>query len=375
MKPPTTHPEAAEEQAGFFSGWSRFWFAPSDPFGLHLIRFLTGLLLLAWLLPLAGQVDALFGLQGWFDRQAFVQAAKLNQQTIPKPITRDSWSLLYPIGANPAALLAFYWGSIAVLVLFTLGVAARLTAIAAWLIVVSFTASPVFDMEADPLLLMLTLYLAVGYLLLGQWRRGWNPLQRVLGSGDWIVGWRWFHPSDSSSRASEAATLALRLIQVHLAVILVTTGLTKLQIAEWWSGVAHWYNLYTPLSTTMESLRARARDGDWFIAQLNVMAYATIAWQIFFPTFAWRSGWWRLLLLGGAVVGWIGLATLYRIPNMGPALLIGCLSYISATEWGKIGQGLSQISSLRRVAELLPNSRESTWTASQTEAYQTSRGR
>ena len=34
---------------------------------------------------------------------------------------------------------------------------------------VSFTANPLFDEEIDPLLHLLALYLALGYLLLGQW--------------------------------------------------------------------------------------------------------------------------------------------------------------------------------------------------------------
>jgi hypothetical protein len=34
--------------------WTRFWFAPDDPFALHLVRFLTGALLLVWLLLIGG---------------------------------------------------------------------------------------------------------------------------------------------------------------------------------------------------------------------------------------------------------------------------------------------------------------------------------
>src|SRR5262245_26263496 len=134
-----------EEPRGLFAGWSRFWFAPTDAFGLHLVRVMTGVLLLAWLLPLAGHAEALFGLQGWFDQQAFVEARRLDPMTVPKPVARENWSLLYLAGKSGPAIQAMYWGSIAVLALFTLGIATRLTAVGAWVIVVSFTATPLFD--------------------------------------------------------------------------------------------------------------------------------------------------------------------------------------------------------------------------------------
>ena len=35
--------------AGPIHSWVRFWFTPVDPVGLHAVRLLTGLLLLAWL--------------------------------------------------------------------------------------------------------------------------------------------------------------------------------------------------------------------------------------------------------------------------------------------------------------------------------------
>ena len=84
---PKVEDPAAE---GLVRSWVRFWFTPVDPVGLHGLRILAGLLFLAWLLPLAGQRDSLFGLAGWFDQQAYADAARLEGGP-PKPI---SWSLL-----------------------------------------------------------------------------------------------------------------------------------------------------------------------------------------------------------------------------------------------------------------------------------------
>src|SRR5262249_12475577 len=113
--------------------WARFWFAPTDPIGLHVVRVATGLLLIFWLLTLAADAGALFSLNGWFDRLAHLEASRLAEGA-PKPA---SWSLLYLCGQSTAAFQAAFWGSLLVLVLFTLGIAPRVTAPLAWVIACS----------------------------------------------------------------------------------------------------------------------------------------------------------------------------------------------------------------------------------------------
>ena len=115
------------------------------------MRLAAGLVFLAWLLPLAGHANALFGLGGWLDRQAYREAAHLPGGP-PQPFT---WSLLYLCGSNAALVTAFTWCSIAVLILFTAGLWTRLTAILTWLIIASFTASPALGSDGDTLLLIL----------------------------------------------------------------------------------------------------------------------------------------------------------------------------------------------------------------------------
>src|ERR1051326_8329996 len=98
---------------GLLPAWTRFWFAPTDPVGLHVVRVAAGLVFLAWLLPLAGHVEALFGLAGYFDRQAYGPASSL----IGAPFQPPTWSLVYLCGADATRLTALYWLSIIVLVL------------------------------------------------------------------------------------------------------------------------------------------------------------------------------------------------------------------------------------------------------------------
>ncbi len=333
--------------AGPIRGWIRFWFTPADPVGLHVVRLAAGLVFLAWLLPLAGNVDALFGLDGWFDRQAYREAARISGE-LPQPIT---WSILYLCGSNAGLLQAVYWLSIVVLILFTAGLWTRLTAILTWLIVASFTASPALGSDADSLLLMLALYLMVGYVLLGLTDRDQRVSARLLGArGTFLFGRR---PAADhlGERTSVAANVAVRLLHVHFAIVMVISGLHKLQFGDWWSGLALWY----PLHPVME-MSARTADTPTQVSSslmlLGPVAYAMIAWQIGFPVFAWRPRW-RPVLLGGALAGGLGCAFLYGVPVYGPAFCACCLSYVSAKEWHRLFALMRLVPGVQRIAPRL----------------------
>ncbi|HXG09864.1 MAG TPA: hypothetical protein VNK04_08760 [Gemmataceae bacterium] len=352
MKPsrsalPAAPPAAA---AGPARSWVHFWFTPVDPVGLHVLRLLAGLLFLAWLLPFAGHLDSLFGRDGWLDRQgyadlaAYAESAQLPEWLRP-PV---GWSVLYLVNANSTALTAFYWASVAVLALFTLGVAPRLTAVLAWVIVVSFTANPVlYYPEGDTFLKVLAFYLMIGCVLVGQRDRQRLPA-RLLGLA-WPI-------TRAVGRPSLGANLALRLLQVHFAIIIVTNGLHKLQFGDWWSGVALWYPLHPPFATTLAQAQAQAPHRESYLFVLSAAAYAMLVWQIGFPLFAWRRKL-RVVLIGGALIGWLGLALIYQLPLLGPALLIGCLSFVTADEWHRVFGLLARRPGLRWLARWLPDER------------------
>jgi hypothetical protein len=304
--------------------WTGFWFTAADPVGLHMVRLAAGLVFLAWLLPLAGHVDALFGLDGWFDTRAFHEAAHIPGGP-PQPF---SWSLLYLCGSNAALVHGLYWCSIAALVLFTAGLWTRLTAILAWLVVASFTASPALSSDADSLLLILALYLMVGYLFLGWTDRERGFIARLFGARDTFL----FSGLRKVERKSLAANVALRLLQVHIAIVVLTSGLHKLQFGDWWAGMALWYPLHPVMEMTADTAVAPSRMS---LVLLSLAAYAMLAWEIGFPAFAWRPGW-RPVLLGGALIGGLGAAFLYRVPTFGPALFACCLSFVSPAEWHRL---------------------------------------
>src|SRR5207244_1374707 len=114
------------------------------------------------------------------------------------------------VGSNPTLFEVFWWSALAVLLLFTLGVATRVTAVLTWLVVVTLLASPTPHADTDALLAILAFYLMLGYLFLGQWSRPLAPLERLLGPRGTTV-FAALRGSHGEPAPSCAANLALRL--------------------------------------------------------------------------------------------------------------------------------------------------------------------
>lgn len=341
-----TPESAAPTASGRQSFWGRFWFSPADPIGLHALRILTGLLMLLWLVTLFGHQNSLFGLSGWFDLQAFQETGKLADHPGGMPVTFH-WSLLYPLGENAALLNVAYGVSIFVLVLFTLGVAPRITSVLTWVIAVSFLANPLIRFGADYLLVFMSFYLMIGYVFYGQWSRKLSPLARILGPWDAFIG-SWFRAAPAATaaeRESFAANLAVRLVQVHFAIAILFSALHKLQMGDWWSGVALWYPMHPPFRTTFDSVRSNWPVAESYLFFMSIVQYAVLGWQFGFPLFAWRRSWWRVLLFGGAVLGWFGSVFVFGLPMFGPIFFVACLSYLTPAEWRTVVGWFGKIAS------------------------------
>lgn len=332
-------------RTGLLSSWGRFWFNPVDPIGLHLVRLATGLLLFFWLLPMAGRQNEFFGLQGWFDRQAFKEAKALPADQGLEPI---SWSLLYAVGGNPNLVSAFYYTSLGIVALFTLGIATRITAPLTWLVLGSFLCNPAISYEAEYLLMLLLFYLMIGYGLMGLWNGPGTLKYYLLGSCAGQAWKLWPHETTADEvRPSVAANLALRLIQVNFAIVIFISALHKLQFGEWWMGMALWFPLHPPMTTTVNQLRTEALNRETYFVLLSLASYLMLAWQLAFPFIAWRRSL-RAVLVGGALIGWIGSIAIYRIPLFGPIVLIASLSYITAAEWRSLGKWLLRLGQVFR---------------------------
>jgi predicted DCC family thiol-disulfide oxidoreductase YuxK len=297
-------------------GWNTFFFRPADPTPLGLIRLAVGLLLF-WNLAVFGlDLHAYLGSYGWADPEILRQIHRTEQ-----PFAWSFWFLV------PDLLLRPVWvGCLMVLFLFTIGLWSRVTAVLAWVIVVSTVRrAPVSLFGFDQIVSTLTLYLAVtgasGQAVsidrfLARYRQARGALARRRQDGRWGVPRGLPEPSIS-------ANLALRLIQLHLVLIYGMAGLAKLQGAAWWNGMAIW--------GTLASGEFRLFDLNWLAAWpllLNLLTHCTLAFELSYSVLIWVRVL-RPLLVTAAIVMHIGIGLTLGLGEFGLAMIAANLAFLS----------------------------------------------
>jgi hypothetical protein len=292
--------------------WRRFFFTPADAAPLGLIRIGVGLLCL-WNHVIVGlDLRANLGSDGWADPaalRAFWSAWKWH----PRP-----WSLWLLV---PDRFLDVAWvGCLLVLILFTLGLFSRGTAVLTWLILVSTSRrAPVLYFGFDEVLMTWTMYLAVsgasGQAL---------SLDRLLA--------RRGHPAASDPQPTVSANLGLRLIQLHLCLIYGAAGLSKLMGRAWWNGSAVLMILLSP--------EYRVGDFTWLAGSaylLNFLTHATVALEIVYPVLVWFPIC-RPLMLLGMVLLHLGIDRTLGLTEFSLSMIAGNLAFVSGNAAGVRGR-------------------------------------
>jgi hypothetical protein len=194
--------------------WDRFWFAPQPTSTLALFRIAFGLLTLAWTLLLARDLLTFFSRDGIVPHQP--------EYLIGTPWT---WGLLGGAPGAPVVIALFVFllvGCVCVL----LGYRTRLASAVVFVALVSFERRNPFVFNAgDALIRVMALYLALaptGASL---------SLDRLRTTRDRF----WEFPA--------RAPWALRLVQIQLSVIYISTVWQKLQGETWPKGTAVSYVL------------------------------------------------------------------------------------------------------------------------------------
>jgi hypothetical protein len=300
--------------------WNAFWYQPADPTLLGVIRILTGLMLLythaVWGLVL-GQF---FGPASWLSA-GLVRAIQQDQYTY------SFWWLV------PDAWMWHAYGlSMAVLLLFTLGLWTRLTSILSFVVVVSFAHRvPEAMFGLDQINGMLSLYLAIG------------PSGQALSLDRVIAGWR--RGSAASRPAPGAgANLALRLINVHMCVIYFFAGISKLQGESWWTGEAMW--------RALSNLEYQSIDMTWLAVHpwlLNLFTHVSVLWEISFCALIWRPRL-RPLMLAMAVLLHVGIGACLGMWTFGLIMLVGCASFLPGEGVANFVASLAPLRSRPRLA-------------------------
>ena len=286
----------------FGDGWNRFWYLPSDPYTLGVIRLLTGLVAVFWYATYTPDLFRFFGKSGLLPIAAVQELEGV----------RASFSYLNFLSTN-SELAMVHWLGLAVLVLFAVGFAARVTSVLALVVVLSYIhRGPMLTSQTEPILSMVIAYLCLG-----------------PSGASWSVD-RWLSRRKESAAPlaaatdvrSFAATVSLRLIQVHLAMLVGLMALSQLMGETWWQGMAVWW-----LAARTES---RMFDLSWLHAHqflIDFWTHAIVFFQLTFAVLVWHPLARPLLLPIGALI-WASVAVLTGNVPFALMLIIASLAFV-----------------------------------------------
>jgi HTTM domain len=325
-----------ELRSFFVRGWSRFWFAPSDPTTLGFVRICTGLVLSYVYLTCIGNVDDFVGPHAWVDRIAMHQLGSPNdlaQLSVDRRIFDQSRSFhewyfpsVYLLTRDVTLIRSMYAFFCLAMLCMTVGFYSRTAAVLSWVGHLSFAHRGYLVWYGlDCVLAMLLLYLVfspsgAAWSIDAFFDRA-RRAKRAMTSGAPYA--------DEPPAESWRATLTIRLIQVNMCLVYFCAGAAKLQGSSWWSGRAVWYTMMIPEFRVVDtSFLARIEALPWLPELVSNLGVAmTIGFEIGFAFLVYVRILRPLMLMLGVVLH-AGIGLFMGLGSFGAAMLTGLASFI-----------------------------------------------
>ncbi|HEX3728063.1 MAG TPA: hypothetical protein VHV08_17550 [Pirellulales bacterium] len=285
---------------GFGQGWTRFWFTPSDPTTLSLVRLLVGVLVVYLHATLAPDLIAFFGSDGLLSWEVIA------------PIEADAFTF-WNYFQSPGELWTVYLVGLVLLVCFAAGWWTRWTSILALIVFLSdINRAVVITSRTECVTAMMMCYLCLA------------PCGRRFSVDRWLELRRAApERQPATPQWSTAATIATRLIQIHLSLIVAMMGFSQLSGEVWWSGAGVLWLMARPDS--------RLVDLSWLYGSpraIELWTHMIVLFEFAFPLLIWVPLA-RPLLICLAAVMWGSLALLTGETTFALALFIASLSFVS----------------------------------------------
>lgn len=315
----------------FGHGWNEFWFRPSDPYVLGVIRLLTGLTALYWYLTYLPDLERLFGPNGLLASE-LVHTYRFGK----------GWSY-FDYLQTTSALWAGYSAGLVVLVLFTAGLFSRVTSFLAWVVVLSIIQrGPMLAGPVEDVLAVVMLYLWIG-----------------PSGASWSID-SWLRRDASRSaqlkvprEPSWSATLSIRLMQLHISAAYFLMSIAKMKVDSWWAGTAVWWISATE-GPRLVDLTWLARNA-FTIYVMNAWTHLIVFFELTFSLLIWNRLA-RPLMLALAVPVWIGTAIVTDQFLLALMMLVANLAFVSSPS-------LRQFVSRRAITRTATSSRAAPETA------------
>jgi hypothetical protein len=303
----------------FGQGWNRFWYTASDPFALSVIRIATGLVALYCLLTFTPDLTLFFKDGGLLPTEL---VAEFSGNDALNVATLSYLSYLH----TPTELYVAHVIGAIVLLLFTAGFYTRITSVLALIVTLAYVhRAPFVTSDIETALAMLQFYLCFGpcgaYLSVDRWMAKREAASDKVDATD-------------SSVKTFGATISLRLIQLHVCVFCLMSGLAKLtgpaQLMEvenwvnpWLGGFATWQMIGRQVSPMIDLTFLRATPG-----LVQAWAHLIVAFELVFPFLIWKNLA-RPLLLGVAVFMWGTLALISGAAVFSMLMIVANFAFFS----------------------------------------------
>jgi hypothetical protein len=306
----------------FGRGWNRFWFAPSDPVTLGVLRIAVGLMSLYVVAAYTPDLERYFGTSGLVPmemvRNLESQTRDGDRQKLPGQISEAMprefrFSYLERFRSTNALRTAHGVGLV-VLLLFTCGFLTRITAVASLIVVLSYLhRGPMLTSQVEPILAFVLFYLCLG------------PAGATCSVDAWLAARRGAASLQNTSAkglTSSWATVSLRLIQVHLVLVYVMMAVGKMGGSVWWSGLAMWYLIARTEQRTVDLTTLHKLP-----LLVNAWSYAVMFWQAAFPILIWNRLARPLLLVINALM-WALLAPVIGNVPLAVMMVVASLAFV-----------------------------------------------
>lgn len=261
-------------------GWNQFWFAPASARPLSLVRIMTGLLTIVYFLSFTSD------LKRWLGPDSLLPPATVLRLT-GGPETQSFHYSLLSLVSKPNELWLFHGIGLLAAACLAVGLFSRIAAGVTLVIFLSYVhRAPMISGLAEPILAPLLFYLC--FAPSGHW----------FGVNAWLKG----RKTDEQPQSTVLANLCLRMIQVHLAMLVLMMGMSKLAQQPWWVGDAVWYLLAQTRSRPVNLTFLRE-----FPYLINAWTHAIVFFEFAFPILIWNRFARPVLLIAGVLV-WLSIA-------------------------------------------------------------------
>jgi hypothetical protein len=242
------------------------------------------------------------------------------------------WSIWYHV-TDPGWMWVVHGFILTIMFLFTIGLCTRVTSVLTWLGMLSYVQrAPTTLFGMDTIMIVVVLYLMIG------------PSGSAL-SVDRLIAHYWatyqarrkglLAPQVLPPAPQVSANVALRLLQIHVCIIYGASGLSKLQGASWWSGVAVWGTManyeFSPMRMQIYTAFLQFISQHRWLWELVTTggSYFTLAFEIGFGFLVWNPRL-RPTMVIAAVLLHIGIALCMGLVTFSLMMLTAVLVFIPA---------------------------------------------